>query len=173
MDLRRLGRGEWIASLSGLALLVSLFLPWYDGVLSCPGGTASCAREQLSAWQTLSVTDMLLALIAAFAVLVLIVTATQRVAALPLILDGLLTLAGLIGVLLVLVRVLALPGEATGRSWALWLGLLGALGIVIGASLAMRDERLSTPGRPTDATGRPIPPPSPLPTIPAPPANSS
>jgi hypothetical protein len=141
---------------------VSLFGPWY-----------SDGSEDLSAWQTLAVTDVLLALIAAFAVLVLIVTATQGVAALPLILDGLLTIAGLIGMVLVLIRVLALPAAASGRGWALWLGLAGAVGIVVGALLAMRDERLSKPGRPTDATGRPIPPPEPLPTIPAPPANPS
>ncbi len=162
MDLRRLGRGEWTASVAGIALLVSLFSPWYEG-----GG------EDLSAWRTLAVIDVLLALIAAFAVLVWIVTATQRVAALPLILDGLLTFAGLLGVALVLIRVLALPDAASGRGWALWLGLAGTLGIVVGALLAMRDERLSKPGRPTDATGRPTPPPEPLPTIPAPPANPS
>lgn len=172
MDLRRLRAGEWIAGLSGIALLVSLFLPWYEGVLSCPGGGAGCSHEQLSAWDTLAVTDVLLALIAAFAVLVWIVTATQRVAALPLALDGMLTLFGLVGILLVLFRVLSLPGEATGRDWALWLGLAASIGIVVGAWLAMRDERLSTPGRTTDATGRPGPEPAPIQTLPAPPAGS-
>ena len=31
MDLRRLRAGEWVAAASGVALLVSLFLPWYGG----------------------------------------------------------------------------------------------------------------------------------------------
>ena len=31
MDLRRLRAGEWIAGVSGVVLLVSLFLPWYRG----------------------------------------------------------------------------------------------------------------------------------------------
>lgn len=172
MDLRRLGAGEWVAGLSGVALLVSLFLPWYDGALNCVGGVA-CTREQLSAWDALAVTDVLLALIAACAVLVWIVTATQRVPALPLALDGLLTLVGLIGVLLVLFRVLSVPGEASGRDWALWLGFAGTIGIVVGAWLAMRDERLSTPGRTTDSAGRPTPPPVPPDRIPAPPVNGA
>jgi hypothetical protein len=162
MDLRRLGLGEWLVGLGGMALLVSLFLPWYDG-----GG------DELSAWDALAVTDILLALIAAFAVLVWIVTATQRVPALPVALDGLLSLAALFGVLLVLYRVLSVPGEADGRAWALWLGLGGSLAILVGSWLAMADERLSTPDRYTDAAGVPTDPPPPPQRIPAPPAESS
>ncbi len=162
MDLRRLGAGEWLVGLGGIALLVSLFLPWYEG-----GG------DELSAWDTLAVTDVLLALIAAFALLVWIVTVTQRVPALPLALDGLLWIAALFGVLLVLWRVLSVPGEADGRAWALWLGLVGALGILVGSWRAMADERLSTPGRTTDLAGVPVDPP-PLPErIPAPPADAT
>ncbi len=113
MDLRRLGAGEWLMGVGGIALLVSLFLPWYDGEgVSCSAGGTDCGPAQLSAWDTLAVTDILLALIAAFALLVWIVTATQRVPALPLALDGLLSIAAFFGVLLVLFRVLSVPGEA-------------------------------------------------------------
>jgi hypothetical protein len=167
MDLRRLGAGEWLIGVAGVALLASLFLPWYEG--ACPAGATSCAAAELTAWETLAVTDVLLGLVAAFAILVVIVTAAQRVPALPLALDGLLTLAALAGTILVLIRVLSLPGEATGRAWALWLGLGATLGILVGACLAMRDERLSRPGRPTDAAGVPMPRPAPLAVIPAPP----
>ena len=31
MDLRRLRFGEWLAVAGGVALIVSLLLPWYDG----------------------------------------------------------------------------------------------------------------------------------------------
>jgi hypothetical protein len=41
----------------------------------------------------------------------------------------------------VLFRVLDLPDGASGREWALWLGLAGAVGIVAGAVIAMREER--------------------------------
>ena len=30
MDLRRLRAGEWLAAAAGVALVVSLFLPWYE-----------------------------------------------------------------------------------------------------------------------------------------------
>jgi hypothetical protein len=37
MDLRRVRVWEWLTGLAGLALLVSLFLPWY-GVEAAEGG---------------------------------------------------------------------------------------------------------------------------------------
>ena len=156
MDLRRLRAGEVVASLSGAVLLVSLFLPWY-----------SSDGEEASAWQALSAIDVVLALVALLAASLLPVTATQRVPAVPLALSAFVTLAGLIGLLLVLVRLGSLPGAADGREWGLWLGLLAAAGIVAGGGFAMRDERLSPAGRHTDVTGRPGPAPpeiEPLPT---------
>jgi hypothetical protein len=158
MDLRRLRAGEWTAAASGAALLLALFLPWYS---LDAGATAS-------GWTALAVVDIALAIIAAAAVALVFVTAAQRVPAVPIALDALVALAGLIGVVLVLVRALDLPDGATGREWAIWLALAGSLGIVAGGVLAMRDERLSPPGRHTDLTGRPAPPPAEVDTIPAP-----
>jgi peptidoglycan/LPS O-acetylase OafA/YrhL len=147
MDLRRLRAGEWVAAVSGVTLLVSLFLPWYG-----PGS--------VTGWESLAAIDVLLAFVAAAGVLLAIVTATQGVPAVPIAFSGLLTFVGLFGVVLVLFRVVDLPDGASGREWALWLGLAGAAGITAGAALAMRDERLSPPGRYTDLTGRPGPPPA-------------
>jgi hypothetical protein len=130
MDLRRLGAGEWLAALSGLALLVSLFLPWYGADAD---GTAS-------GWESLAAIDVLLAFVAASGVLLAIVTAAQKVPAVPIALSALVALAGLFGVALVLLRVLDLPDGVAGREWAIWLGLAGAVGIVAGSVIAMRDE---------------------------------
>jgi hypothetical protein len=144
MDLRRLRAAEWIAAVSGAALLASLFLPWYEA-----GG------EDATAWQALSVTDVLLALVAAFGVALVPTTASQPTSALPIAVAGLVSLAGIIGVLLVLLRAANLPGDADGRQWALWLGLAAALGIAAGGWLAMRDERLSS--APPDIEPMPAP----------------
>jgi peptidoglycan/LPS O-acetylase OafA/YrhL len=127
MDLRRLRAGEWLAALSGFALLASLFLPWYG-------------PESVTGWEALTAIDVLLAFVAASGVLLAIVTANQRVPAVPVALSALIALFGLFGVILVLIRVLDLPDWAGGREWALWLGLAGAVGIVAGSILAMRDE---------------------------------
>ena len=126
MDLRRLRAGEWVAAASGVTLLVSLFLPWYE--------------PSTSAWEALAAIDVLLAFVAASGVLLAIVTAVQRVPAVPIATSALVAISGLFGVLLVLFRLIDTPDGAAGREWALWLGLAGALGIVAGALIAMRDE---------------------------------
>jgi hypothetical protein len=133
MDLRRLRVGEWLAAVSGVALLASLFVPWY-------GSLAGAATA--SGWESLSAIDVLLALVAASGVLLAIVTATQPVPAVPIAVSALVSIAGLVGVLLVLLRTIDLPDWAGGREWGLWLGLASAIGIIAGAMLAMRKETL-------------------------------
>jgi hypothetical protein len=128
MDLRRLRAGEWIAGLSGVALLASLFVPWYE-------------PDSLSGWEALSAIDVLLASVAAAAVLLVIVTAAQRVPAVPIALAAVVMLIGIAGVILVLLRVLDIPDVASGREWGVWLALAGALGIVAGACVVLREER--------------------------------
>jgi hypothetical protein len=143
MDLRRLRVGEWIVGASAVLLLVALFLPWYGD----PSRTG---------WESFTVLDVILALLALAAISVPIVTSGHRVPALPLALESLTALFGLLGLVLVLVRVLNLPGEADGREIGLWLGLVATLGISAGSLIGMRDERLSPEGRHTDLTGVPV-----------------
>jgi hypothetical protein len=92
----------------------------------------------------------------------------QRVPALPLALESLVGLVGVFGLLLVLFRVLNLPGEADGRVAGLWLALIATLGIVAGSVVGMRDERRSPKGRHTDLAGVPVGSPPEIETLPAP-----
>jgi len=131
MDLRRLRVGEWVTTASGVALLISLFLPWY---------------RDTSAFEALAVIDVLLALIALGAILLGVVTALQQVPAVSIALGALVGLAGILAVLLVLLRVVDLPDAVAGREAGLWLALAAAAGIVGGAATAIRDE--SWPGAP-------------------------
>ena len=154
MDLRRLRIGEWLAAASGMALLVSLFLPWYGpDVCITPyrdliqGRALYCSNATATGWESLSAIDVLLAFVAASAVLLAIVTATQAVPAVPIALSALVSLAGLFGLILVLLRVLDIPDWASGREWGIWLGLAGAVGIIAGAMLAMREETLPSAAR--------------------------
>ena len=157
MDLRRLRSGEWIAGVSGLVLLVALFLPWYSDA----GGSRT-------GWQSLGALDVVLAGVALAALAIPVVTALERVPAVPLAHESLTTLAGMVALLLVLIRVLNMPDWASGREWGLWVGLAGTLGIVVGGLLAMRDERLSRDGRHTDLTGVPVPAQREVETLPSP-----
>ena len=153
MDLRRLRGGEVIAGLSGLALLASLFLSWYDGQ---------------TAWESFAVLDMILAFVALVAIAIPFVTAAYRVPALPLAHQSLTTLLGFVALLLVLFRVLNLPGDLEGREGGLWLGLVATTAVVGGALLAIRDERRSPEGRHTDLSGVPVAGPPEIETHPAP-----
>jgi hypothetical protein len=128
MDLRRLRAGEWVAGLGGVALLASLFAPWYD-------------PDSLSAWKALGAIDVLLALIAASGVALPLITATQRAPAVPIALGAVVVVAGFVGVVLVVLRLLDVPDAASGREWGIWLALAGALGILAGTARAIRDER--------------------------------
>jgi hypothetical protein len=156
MDPRRLRAGEVVVGLGGAALLASLFLQWYSS-------------SRLTGFEALGVADVLLVSIALTALAVPLVTAAQRVPAVPIAMDALVSLAGLLATLMVLFRVANLPGGATGRDVGLWLALGAALAIVGGGFVAMRDERLSKPGRSTDLSGRPAPPQQLPDPIPAPP----
>jgi hypothetical protein len=156
MDLRRLRVGEWIVGACGLLLLLALFLPWYG-------------EPSRTAWEAFTVLDVLFLLLALAALAVPIVTATHRVPAMPLATESLTTLFGLIGLVLVLIRVLNLPGDASERDIGLWLGLVAALGIVAGGLIGIRDERRAPPGRHTDLSGVPVSAPAEVETMRAPP----
>jgi hypothetical protein len=159
VDPRRLRIGEVLLALAGILLLVALFLPWYE--------------PSVSGWEALAVIDVILALVAACAVSVTVATAFYRVAAVPIALDAMITIFGLVALILMLVRVIDLPDAATGREAGLWVALVAVAGIVASGAIAMRDERLSPPGRYTDATGRPAPRPPNVEPRPAPPRSSA
>jgi hypothetical protein len=164
MDLRRLRAGEWVAAVGGGVLMISLFFSWYraDGIVhryeeSIEVFSTPRAHTGFTAWEAFAAVDIVLAVVAVAAAALLMLTATQRVPAVPVAFAALLTLLGMAAVVLVLVRAAWIPDIAEERAWALWLGLAGAVGVAAGGWLAMRDERLSRPGRPTDAAGRPAP----------------
>jgi hypothetical protein len=166
MDLRRLRAGEWITALGGGLLLLSLFFGWYE--LPVPSVAAHAGSEAATAWEAFAVNDVLLAIVALAALSVVPVTAGHRVPAVPLALETLVAIAGKLALVLVLIRIVSQPDGATGLELGAWLGLLGAAVIVAGGWTAMRDERLSAEGRPTDLTGRPWSEPPPIETLPAP-----
>jgi len=166
MDLRRLRIGELIAGVSGAVLAAALFLPWYEQTRVEPSALSPAGESSttFTAWEAFAVIDVLLAIGAILGLGLLVVTATQRTASIPIAADALLTIVGSMLALVAVARVLNLPGDVdsgssivdAGREPAAWLGLLAAIGVPLGATVAMRDERLSDPARPTDATGVPI-----------------
>ena len=179
MELRRLRAGEWIAAVSGAVLVFSLVLPWYKLELPATelGAGESRRTIRLSAWEAYAVVDVLLFAFGLLAIGLLVLTATQRTAAVGIAADALLTLVGGVVAIVAVVRVLNMPGDLelleASRAAAAWIGLLATIAVVVGTTVAMRDERLSTPGEHTDATGVPVDAPPEIETLPAPPREPS
>lgn len=168
MYLRRLRAGEWLAALSGLALLVVLFLPWYEvsGRRLVVGGELGVGDTlDVTALQAFGLVDLLLIVVAVSALGLLVLIATQPTAASGIAAAALLTPVAGAAAVAVLIRVSNLPGDLetqaggiaqTGRTAWAWVGVGATFGVLLGSLLSMRDERLSKPGRRTDSTGLPV-----------------
>lgn len=147
MTLRRLRLGELIALAGAVCVIVSLALSWYQ-----------TASGSLSAWSTFGPAVAILIVSAALALALVLATATERSSAIPMAAVVWSTLGGIAAVVAALVRVLERPEHATGLAAGAWLGLAGALAILIGSWVAMRDERTST-YKPLEVPRRPPPAP--------------
>ena len=163
MDLRRLRAGELVLAVAAVAALVALFLPWY-GV----GGGGS-----VTGWRALTVVDVVLAACALAALGAVLLTALSASPSPSIAAEALLTIVCFVGLAVLALRVLALPEQFSDRMGGQWLGLAAALALTCGALLAIRDERLSRPGHPTDATGVPVGAPQEIEMLPAPPRGAA
>jgi hypothetical protein len=130
VDLRRLRHGEWIAGISGFVLLVDLFLDWYSGA----GGVTA------NAWESFSVTDVILAIAALFGLALAVGAATQRSPAVPVSAGSLTVPVAFVASVLVLIKLLSLPDGADGREFGLYVGVVATLGVLIGAWRSLGDQ---------------------------------
>lgn len=155
MDFSRLGRGEALAGMAGLALIVFMFLPWFSvgidlSTQSVPdvSGFGQAPEElvpvhpgvddEVDAWDGLSDFDGFLIAAAGVAGMALaLLTAAGRRLNLGDLPRGCLTAAlGSLAVALILWRMLSGPGDV---EFGIFLGLLAAIGVAVGAILALED----------------------------------
>lgn len=146
MSLRRLRPGELVALLGSIGIVVALTMRWYEA----PSGN-------LDAWSTFGPTIALLILAAAGGFWLALATVTERSTALPVAAAVWGTLLGFVGLIAAAVRLLERPDHATMLCAGAWVAFAGALLVLVGCWLSMRDER---PGlyRPADPPVRPAPP---------------
>jgi hypothetical protein len=134
-------RGGELTALAGVgATIAALLLPWYQS----PAGN-------LSLWDTFGpAAALLLAALSAALAMILSALLERESPALPVSTAVWCVLLGLIGSIAAIVRVLERPQHASGLCAGAWLGLAGALLILLGAWLTIRDERPSrySPARP-------------------------
>lgn len=130
MSLRRLRVGELLALAGSACVAISLLEPWYESAIG-----------QLDAWDTFG-PGLVLILAALCAALTMIASAlTERSAALPVASAVWCVLLALMAVVAAVVRVLERPDHASSLCAGAWLALVGSCLILIGAWLALRDER--------------------------------
>jgi hypothetical protein len=142
---RQLRIGELVALAGTGCIIAALLGPWYESPIG-----------RLDAWDTFG-PGIVLIIAAAFAALAMVASAlTERSAALPVSMAVWCVPLGLFAVIAAVVRVIERPDHATSLCYGSWLSLIGAAAILVGAWLALRDER---PGLypPADPEPRPRP----------------
>jgi hypothetical protein len=143
---RRLAFGELVAAVSGFALFVVLFFDWYDAV-AADGG-----HFGVSAWEALSVIDVVLAVLAAAPLIEAALRAWARVPDdLPVPRGAIVAAAGLLALGLAIFRLAALPHGVEGRRIGPFLAIVAATGIVLGAVTAIGERGEARARRPPQA----------------------
>jgi hypothetical protein len=155
VDTSKLSVGDQIAVVSGIVLIIALFLPWYGVDVNIGPVSAS---QSANAWEALSLIDILLLLVGVIAVGVPVAKAMgsfpDEVSA-PVLVLG----AGAVGLVLVLFRLIDLPtpdlggGVDFGRKWGIFVGLLATAGVAYGGWRANEETTAGT----TSASAPPPP----------------
>jgi hypothetical protein len=152
VDSSKLGVGEIVAGISGLALFVFMFLPWY-GIDSL---AAFGVSADANAWEAFSFVDILLFLVCVAVVGLVIVQLAETSPELPAPPARIITIAGVVALVLIALRLIFTPGVDVGgvdvelgREIGIFLGLIAAAGIVYGGWRASNEAPAGTsPDRP-------------------------
>jgi hypothetical protein len=158
----RINGGQALAGLGGALLFVSLFLDWFS-----PGG----GFRGVSAWTVFEVNDLILAALALFVLAIALNPLLRLGLQLPL---SSLPWVGLGALIIVAASLIQKPPAATHASIEVgaWLGLAGALLMVVGGVLSTARVSLVISRTPTGAgppeSRPPVGPATPPPTEPEP-----
>jgi hypothetical protein len=148
MDLSKLRRGELIAGVGGIVLLIALlFLNWYGvgDTVETPFGDFSVGAD-FGAWDgqgflgTLANLVILAAGIAAVGLALL--TATSRTVALPVAASAMTAGLGIAAVVMVVMRILFQPGpnDIVDLKLGIFVALIGSLAVAYGGWQSMQEE---------------------------------
>jgi hypothetical protein len=180
VDVNRLSRGEQIAGIAAVLLLIDMFLNWYGANLNDQLSQAAKrfgVDTHVNAWQAFSTTDILI-FVACVVTLVMVgvqVMGNQVPVSLPMIAAAL----GGLTTLIILWRIVNQPGDndLVNVDYGAYLGLLlagamtyGAIQAGDGLQMPSAAPAAATAAAGTGAVGDPAPPPpAPDPAPPAPP----
>jgi hypothetical protein len=111
-------------------MLVALFLPWY-----------STGTEQMNAWQSMAVDDVILALAACLSIAGAFVVASKSLSSISVATTSLAILPAVVGLVVTIYRLVSpAPSGDVSLEIGAWLGLCAAVAIAVGAWAGARDE---------------------------------
>jgi hypothetical protein len=148
MDLTRLTQGEKIAAVSGIALILIMFIfKWFGLEVGVAGFTAEGSRN---AWGSYGFIDIVLFVTVAAAIGLALISASQTEVGLPVAASAVVAGLGILSVVLIIISIISPPDfgvEGSGidhtRKIGVWLGLIAAIGIAYGGWRAMQEEGTS------------------------------
>ena len=151
MDTSRLGRGEMIAAVSAIVLLLVMFIfSWFSIDFGSGLGIGAVGVDtSANAWQAFGFIDLVLFVTILVAVGLAVMKANSQSANLPVAGSALVAGLGILSTLLVLFRILSPPGAgdipdnvdiSISRGIGVFLGLILAGAIAYGGYLSMQEE---------------------------------
>jgi hypothetical protein len=144
-DFAAVPRSVWISAGGALVLLISVFFSWYT--LSVHAGPLSISKSG-SGWDTTDVAK-LVALLALVALAVWAVELFAESVNLPWPAAMIAGACGVLAILLVLYRIVSKPGDlggplptgvSVGTAWGIYLSLIAAIAVVVGAYMHMNES---------------------------------
>ncbi|MEA2458434.1 MAG: hypothetical protein QOC95_1406, partial [Thermoleophilaceae bacterium] len=151
-DTTRVRFGQMVSAVSGLVLIISLFLEWYN--VSAKSAFVNVSQGA-SGWEALGFIDILLFLIGLIAIAVAASRAMNfNLPRLPASLGLIVLGLGVLAVLLTLFRIISIPdggagsipGIDVGRSFGVFVAFLASVGVAVGGWLTWNEEGKPTPG---------------------------
>lgn len=174
---RALDRDQRFAAGAAIALLLAMFLPWYEKSVVIPG-SRSFANDSISAFGAVSFVEAAIFLVSAGVIVLLLARADRRPFHLPGGDGTVIFAAGIWATLLIFYRVFDRPdisgdGGTVGIQWGFFVAFVAA------GALAVAGQRIRSAGRPEPQIRhreRPQPPapaaPAPAPAAPADPGTA-
>ena len=130
MELRRLSWGDWLAGASGVLMIIALFLPWY-----------SAGEESANAWQSMAFDDVILFTAAVLGIAAALAVGLPRFTDFSVATTSLALMPAAVGLVVTVWRLVApAPPIDVSLEVGAWLGLLSAIGIIVGAWRGAKDE---------------------------------
>jgi hypothetical protein len=135
MEVDRLSQGQMIAAVSGVFLLISLFLSWIGSSGDVVPGAAGLS---LTGWESQNSLDIYLFIVALIAIVPAVLEMMGGNSELPYVTTESKVLVSVIGLILTVYVFLDFP-EGASRKFGIWLALLAVIGVVYGQFRAMNE----------------------------------